>query len=556
MKLLIQSSRFWLISSLIIPLYFGLISLYYSFSQPYIVQDDARQHIVWLQQFIDPDLFSNDLISDYFHSVAPIGYKSFYWLGAKLGISPMFLTKVIPVFLAIITTIYLFRFFLQILPIPFGAFLATLILNINIWLKDDLVSGTPRAFLYPIFAAFLYYLVKRSLIPCLVTIALQGLFFPQLVFVEVFLLTIRLFDWQDYKIKLTQDRINYYFWGLGLVVSFLILLPFALHVSEFGSAITAEQMKLMPEYHLKGRIEYFDFNPFILPFKSSSGLGAPIFPPLIWLSLGLPFVLNQSYFLAHSLTKEIKIIWQVLIASLMMFVCASLIPLRLYFPGRYTYHSLRFIMAISAAIVILALLDYVYAKFSQKLTPKKINSLLVWGITLLFLPGFIPSLFLSFQEWKIGKNPEIYHFFASKPKDILIASLIPDTSNFPAFSKRSVLFSPEFALPIHPIYYNQIQQKAVDLIRSQYSSDLTDTQKLIKKYGIDYIMLEPTSFAPDYLLRQKWLINSSFKDIVLKASEQLKQEQKPALYEVVNQCSVKTTDRLTVLDAECITKIN
>lgn len=556
MKIFKQSTQFWLIASLIIPIYFGLISLYYSFSQPYIVQDDARQHIVWLQQFIDPELFRNDLISDYFRSVAPIGYTSFYWLAAKLGISPMFLAKVIPVILAIITTIFLFKFFLQILPIPFGAFLSTLILNINIWLKDDLVSGTPRAFLYPIFAAFLYYLVKRSLIPCLVTIALQGLFFPQLVFVEILLLTIRLLDWQDHKIKLTQDRINYYFLGLGLVVSFIVLLPFALNISEFGSVITVEQMKLMPEYHRKGRIEYFDFNPFILPFKSSSGLGAPIFPPLIWLSLGLPFVLNKSHFLAHSVTKEIKILWQVCLASLIMFVCASIIPLRLYFPGRYTYHSLRFIMAISAAIVILALLEYIYAKFSQKFTSKKLSRLLILGITLLFLPGFIPSLFLSFQEWKIGKNPEIYHFFASKPKDILIASLIPDTSNFPAFSKRSVFFSPEFALPIHPIYYNQIQQKAVDLIQLQYSSDLADTQKLIKKYGIDYLIIESTSFAHDYLLRQKWLINSSFKDIVLKVSEQLKQEQKPALSEVVDQCSVKTTERLTVLDAECITKIN
>lgn len=99
-----------------------------------------------------------------------------------------------------------------------------------------------------------------------------------------------------------------------------------------------------------------------------------------------------------------------------------------------------------------------------------------------------------------------------------------------------------------------MRQRAIDLIQAQYSSDLSDVQNFIKKYGTDYLMIEPTSFTSDYLLQQKWLVNSSFKDIVLTASEQLKQKQKPALSEVIEPCSVKTTERLTVLDAECIMK--
>ncbi|WP_219907573.1 hypothetical protein [Aphanothece hegewaldii] len=495
---------------------------------------------------IDPELFKNDLISNYFHSVAPIGYKFSYWLGAKSGISPLILAKIIPIFLAIITTLYLFRFFLEILPISFGAFLATLILNINIWLKDDLVSGTPRAFVYPIFAAFLYYLVKRSLIPCLITIALQGLFFPQLVFVENVLLTIRLFDWQNNKIRFTQDQINYIFWFFGLVTSLIVLLPFALHVSEFGSVITINKMKIMPEYQLNGRIEYFGFNPFFLPFKSSSGLGAPIFPPFILLGLFLPLALKKSRIFIN-----ITILLQLFIASLMMFIIASFVPLILYFPGRYTYHILRFILAIFTAILICILIEYLENQLNKK---KKI--ILTFGIILLLIPSFIPPLFLRLQEWRIGENPEIYHFYASKPKDILVASLASDTSNIPAFAKRSVLFSTEFALPIHPVYYNQMKQRAIDLIKAQYSTNLGDTQKLINKYGIDYIMLEPTTFSLDYLLQQKWLVNSSFNNVILKTSQQLKQGEIPALTEVVEQCSIKKSKNLTVLDAECITKIN
>jgi hypothetical protein len=40
----------------IIPLYYGITAALYSFSSPYVIQDDARIHIVWLEKFIDPNI--------------------------------------------------------------------------------------------------------------------------------------------------------------------------------------------------------------------------------------------------------------------------------------------------------------------------------------------------------------------------------------------------------------------------------------------------------------------------------------------------------------------
>ena len=50
--------------------------------------------------------------------------------------------------------------------------MATLMFNQNIWRKDDLVSATPRAFIYPLFLAFLFYWCRKFLFPCLITIEL------------------------------------------------------------------------------------------------------------------------------------------------------------------------------------------------------------------------------------------------------------------------------------------------------------------------------------------------------------------------------------------------
>jgi len=81
-----------------------------------------------------------------------------------MGINPLLLNKLLPPVLGVLTTGYCFGVCLEMLPLPGAGFTATLLLNQIIWMKDDLVSATPRAFAYPLFLAFLYYLLRRSLL--------------------------------------------------------------------------------------------------------------------------------------------------------------------------------------------------------------------------------------------------------------------------------------------------------------------------------------------------------------------------------------------------------
>jgi hypothetical protein len=73
-----------------------------------------------------------------------------------------------------------------------AGFLAALLLNQNLWMQDGLVSGTPKAFIYPLFLAFLYYLLRRSLVGICIAIALLGLFYPTLVFICAGILILKL----------------------------------------------------------------------------------------------------------------------------------------------------------------------------------------------------------------------------------------------------------------------------------------------------------------------------------------------------------------------------
>lgn len=46
-----------------------------------------------MRRFLDSELFPQDLIADYFQSVAPWGYKAFYRVITSLDIDPIFLVN-------------------------------------------------------------------------------------------------------------------------------------------------------------------------------------------------------------------------------------------------------------------------------------------------------------------------------------------------------------------------------------------------------------------------------------------------------------------------------
>lgn len=64
--------RFWFSLSLTFSAIYSILGLREAFSSEYVVQDDARQHVFWMLRFLDPELFPQDLIANYFQSVAPL----------------------------------------------------------------------------------------------------------------------------------------------------------------------------------------------------------------------------------------------------------------------------------------------------------------------------------------------------------------------------------------------------------------------------------------------------------------------------------------------------
>ena len=350
--------NFWLLLSIVMAILFSFSGLKLAFSSIYTIQDDARQHVFWMQQFNDPDLFSNDLIAKYFSSVAPLGYKSLYWIANFIGIEPFLFNKILPLIIGIFTTIYIFLICLEIFPVPFAGFIAALLLNQNLWMLDDLVSGTPRAFFYPLFLAFIYYLLRFSLLPCLLVIILQGLFYPQVVLISAAILAIKLLcqwleshnliqQWKNSNIS-DEDIKNSFFTSItnnkrqqhstssswvislrffyltGLVLAIFILAIYALQTSEFNQVINLETAKSLTEFYSEGRNTFFlDNQAEFWLVGQRSGFLPREWQYVLLSSFGLCLPILRLYPprfpLVTKIDNKIEIIWQIFLASLLMF---------------------------------------------------------------------------------------------------------------------------------------------------------------------------------------------------------------------------------------------
>jgi len=526
-----------------------------------VVQDDARQHIFWMRRFLDPALFPNDIIADYFQSVAPLGYRTLYHSMAEIGIDPIVLSKILPLVLGLITTAYCFGVAVQLLPIPLTGFIASVLLNQNLWMQDGLISGTPKAFIYPILLAFLYYGMRQSLIGIGSAIALLGLFYPSLVLVCAAFLILQLWQFNRKVPSLSQNRRDYWFCFTGLAVAFAVLFPYTIRLDEFAPVITAAQAKGLPDFLSQGRTRFFINDAWSFWFNGRSGIriDTALAPPLSYLGLLLPIVLRfpSRFPLAKQVTEKTGVLVKFLVASAILFLAAHALLFKLHLPSRYTQHSLRIAIALAAAIVITLILDAVFAcrDAPWRVSRVKFRQFWAWGLTSVIgitLLGY-PHLVLNTFPWTAyiqGNVPSLYEFFQQQPKDIKIASLVEEANNLPTFSQRSILVSREYAIPYHWGYYRQFRQRMSDLIEAQYSPDLLIVQEFIKKYNIDFWLLPTTPLTVESIANDSWLMQ--YQPAANQAIVQLKADKPPVLASLRRDCTVWEKSGLMVLEADCI----
>ncbi|MGL5794678.1 MAG: hypothetical protein ACRC06_09765 [Waterburya sp.] len=540
----IKKYQFWLAASIFVAILYSFSGLSLAFQSDYTIQDDARQHVFWLQKLNDPNLFPNDLIADYFSSVVPTGYKFLYWLANFCGIEPLLFNKILPGLLGIATTTYMFGVTMTIFPVPLAGFLASLLLNQNLWMLDDLVSGTPRAFFYVLFLGFIYYLLRQRLLLCLLFITLQGLFYPHIVLISAGILAI----------NIIASKKRRYFYLIGLIFAIALLAIYKLQTSDFNQVIDLDAAKKLPEFYSKGRNAFFFDNPWYFWLSAPrSGWFPREWQYVLLCSFGLflPLIVRypQRFPLIKKLNSKVEIIGQILLASLSLFLLSHLLLFTLHLPARYSQHTWRIVIALVDGITVSILLHWLTNKITRYSPPlAPLTSAIIIGA--LLYPTYAVQSYPYRLGYVTGEAVELYQFLQQQPKDVFIATLSSEGDFIPSFAQRSVLVAEEYSIPYHLDYYQPIRQRTQDLIKAQYSSSQEEVNQFIKQYGIDLWLLDKNAFTTQYLQNNSWL--RQFQPETQQAIASLKSTQQPLVATKTKQCRIFQTAKLELLDTQCL----
>jgi hypothetical protein len=484
------------------------------FASKYALADDAREHVFWMFRFLDPRLFPNDPMADYFQSLAPLGYARFYWLLAQCGIDPLLASKLIPSALSLIATGYFFGFARRFFRSPGVASFTTILFVQCLWLNSDLSSATPRAFFYPIFVAFLYYQQRDSFIGILSSIGLAALFFPPTALVSLGVLGFALLRWENGpRLAGWRDARAYQLVAAASFVILVCLMPYLTQTRAFGPLVSCDQARQMSEFGPAGRVPFFFPSWWGYWVAGNGGIHTPPTRPQWFLAAFLWPLLRRfpgRFPLLNQVPRGARPIPWIIAASLSFFFFAHLFLFHLYLPNRYTAAVTRVVLILLDGGILLALVDAVL-RWTTENSARRTRS--HQGLTVIVcaaLLGFVlcyPLLLPAFPtaSYVRGADPNLYRFLERQPIAIRIATLADKADNIPTLSHRSVVISAECAVPFHPGYYLPLRNRGLQIARAQYSADPAVVEKVVRDQKIDFWLLDSRAFSPDYWERSRLL---------------------------------------------------
>lgn len=521
----------------------------------YRVQEDARQHVFWMLRYLDAAAFPDDPVADYFQSVAPWLYRGLYFCAwSLLGIEPRHLVLILPPLLgllAVVCSIFVVR---RLSPHPLAAGLAGLLCAQTLWMEDDLVSATPRAFATPLLLLFLLFVLRRSAWGCGLAIAAQAGVYPPAA----------LMAWVTTCLRL-GDRRNRRVWLVSSVALCLGLLPLLLFSNPFGPSITREAAQSMVEFQavgdIYGRAFFFHENPLIFwGFGVRSGLLFwGLMNPLNLVVLAWPWLrpgrTPRSQAILERTYAERGLLGQFALSVLMCFVLAHLALFQLHFPARYPYHGFRTLLPLAAGILLAEGIHWQLRRWhSHRRWHHRIANLALasFQVTLLLLP-FFPELSVDNQLYTTSRAENLYEFLQGTPSDTLVATADKEGSNVPFYAGRSTLLGKEYALPYHPEYYDIFRQRTRDFLAAYAATDPAPLLAFLNRYPVTYFLLRADGFTPDYLQDKDWLYPfQPERDQAIAQLAQLQETGDRPLLLQFPACTVLQDRNLSLVDAACL----
>lgn len=524
---------------------------------PTVLQDDARQHIVWMQRLADPAAFPNDLYADYFASQAPFGFVALFRVLLLFG-DPITVSKWLPPVLGLLAAGCTFLLVERLYPSRVAAFCASVLGSWYVWQYDDLATGSPRAFLLPLTALLLYGLAAGWRWWLIVgVVALEALVYPSAAALGVVLVGARLISIRGWLPRLDLDWRSWRAPVVSGIVVLALLAPTVFASSPFGPPIDASAAREMPEFGPAGRSALFFPSPyaywltsyrtgFDMRVTDPAQADLPIFYELLGLA-GLLLValgLHRWRPVGPPLSPALLLMAQVLVASLGLWLLAHAVLFHLYLPARFVAWTVPLVLAMAAGIGMGALLERIGQAFGGPLAP------IVPGLLALMLAAGLALYPAEFSgNFVEDPTPAITAYLRELPPDALVVGVPTQADSVPAFAGRRVLANREYSLPYHVGYYREVDRRLRDQIQAYYADTPGPLVEFSARYGVTVYLVNRAAFDPKTAF-DAW--SGGFEPFSSLVLERVENGRRFALLEATRRCGVLTERDITVVPAACI----
>jgi len=494
----------------------------------WVINDDVRQQIYWMQQWGDPALFPGDLLTDYARAYVPWGVKGIYRLASPLvdprtfskllpnlsyiclslwgtglyplpisGTGPIIFSKWLPGFLFVFLGWCFFRIGTRL----GSRRLAWLTVGVY-WLMpfflDNLSGGLARAFAAPLLAFFCLCWLADSPWGLAAALLLQALCIPYMFLVAAGATVLAWLagrsgkwgapSWLDWRHLLIVAL------GVGLVWS----MNHQFDAAGFGPLVSAAEMAHRPEFHSQGRFPILPvpslfwelINPweFIAPFDV--GMIAGILGCVLLLGVG---VWGGRLLAWQVLKSRLQPFGYLLLASLLLYFLARIFLLQMFIPDRYLVYPLNLCYCLGLALCLDAA-----------------TRLRAWPQWLAVAAVALVAILAGLRLQDVGLKDfsayrPLYAALAQTPKAALIAGHPNLMDNVPTFARRPILAGYELAHPWSKGYWERLRPRLEDLFTAYYAEDPQVVRDFCRKYQVSFLVVDKRHFTPEFLAGGRFL---------------------------------------------------
>ena len=469
-----------------------VLAHFQALTNTFIINDDVRQQIYWMQQWQDPALFPGDFLTGYARAYVPWGVKGLFWL-ASCWMSPLAFSKLLPGFLFVFLAFCLFKIGTRMADRRLGWTMVACFWLMPFFL-DNLAGGLARSFAAPLLA--LFWLGWQARRPWVMggALFLQALFIPYIFLVAA---PAALLAWllarlgRDNPPPFPAQAAHFVLLGLGAVL--VLAINFQFSTDGYGPLVSAQEMVNHPEFYAQGRYPILPEPSLLWEFVSPWEF-IPLFQEWGPVAGGLTAAGLLALLAAGFCRLEWPAWRQALkpagylgLSSLVLYFLARLFLLKLFVPDRYLMYTLNLFYCLVLALGLkTALRVSLWPRYAAILVLVAVAGLGVWRLEGVGLKDY-------------SAYRAVYAALVSTPKDALIAGHPNLMDTIPTFARRRAFATYELAHPWSRGYWAQLKPRLVDLFQAYYAADPQEVVAFCRKYGIAFLIVDDRHFTPAFL---------------------------------------------------------